>query len=160
MGQVERARSRPAESQDGWKEGSEDRGAAKVSWAEASDPRAPSPGSAGQHNKSAAPQDYQVTLRSASCNPIIIHVPLDSRPKTGSGRSKFSLRSLPRAVEPHVGTSRRPRLARRTPRLGGRSARSRLRFPKLWSERGGGGRRKSGAWRSSVSLHALRNSNV
>lgn len=70
------------------------------------------------------------------------------------------LLSLHRAAEPRVGTNRRPRLARRTPRLGGRSAKSHLRFPKLWSERGGGGRRKSGAWRSSVSPPALRNSNV
>lgn len=60
MGQTERAHPRPTETQDGWKEGSEDRGAAKISWADASDPRALSPGSAGQNNKSAVPQDYQV----------------------------------------------------------------------------------------------------
>lgn len=58
---MERVRSRPADSQDGWKECSEDRGAAKISWADTSDPRAPSPGSAGQH-KAEVPQDYQVTL--------------------------------------------------------------------------------------------------
>lgn len=60
MGKVERIRSRPSDSQEGWKEGSEDRGAGKTSWADAVDPRAPSPGSMGQYNKSAASQDHQV----------------------------------------------------------------------------------------------------
>ena len=58
MGKVERMRSRPAEGQEGWKEGPEERGGSKTSWADG-DPRAPSPGSMGQY-KSAAPQDYQV----------------------------------------------------------------------------------------------------
>lgn len=62
MGKVERIRSRPTDSQEGWKEGSEDRGSSKTSWADTVDPRAPSPGSVGQYNKSAAPQDYQVKL--------------------------------------------------------------------------------------------------
>lgn len=62
MGKVERIRSRPSDCQEGWKEGSEDRGASKTSWADTADPRAPSPGSMGQYNKSAAPQDYQVQL--------------------------------------------------------------------------------------------------
>lgn len=153
MGQGDRARPRPGEGQDGWKEGSEDRGAAKVSWADASDPRAPSPASAGQHNKSAPPQDYQVTLQStSSCDPIIIHVQVF---KVLPGFTP-----PPRVLGLRVGTNRRLRPARRTPRLGGRSARSRLRFPKLWSERAGGGRRRSGAWRSSVWPRAPRNSSV
>ncbi|KAM7410300.1 hypothetical protein PAMA_001644 [Pampus argenteus] len=59
MGKVERIRSRPPDSQEGWKEGSEDRGGSKTSWAESVDPRAPSPGSIGQYSKAAAPQDYQ-----------------------------------------------------------------------------------------------------
>lgn len=62
MGKVERVRSRPSDAQEGWKEGSEDRGSSKTSWADAVDPRAPSPGSIGQYSKSAAPQDYQVRL--------------------------------------------------------------------------------------------------
>lgn len=61
MGKVERIRSRPPDGQEGWKEGSEDRGGSKTAWADG-DPRAPSPGSVGQYNKSAAPQDYQVKL--------------------------------------------------------------------------------------------------
>lgn len=61
MGKVERIRSRPPDGQEGWKEGTEDRGGNKTSWADG-DPRAPSPGSMGQYNKSAAPQDYQVKL--------------------------------------------------------------------------------------------------
>ncbi|KAK1896388.1 Protein PRRC2C [Dissostichus eleginoides] len=62
MGKVERMRSRPAEGQEGWKEGPEERGGSKTSWADG-DPRAPSPGSMGQY-KSAAPQDYQGGSRS------------------------------------------------------------------------------------------------
>lgn len=63
MGKVERAKSRPSDSQEGWKM-SEDSGGSKTSWADAMDPRAPSPGNMGQYNKSAQPalQDYQVTL--------------------------------------------------------------------------------------------------
>ena len=60
MGKVERIRPRPSDSQEGWKEGSEDRGGNKSSWADNVDPRAPSPGSMGQYSKSTAPQDYQV----------------------------------------------------------------------------------------------------
>lgn len=62
MGKMERIRSRPPDSQEGWKEGSEDRGGNKTSWADSVDPRAPSPGNMGQYNKAAAPQDYQVKL--------------------------------------------------------------------------------------------------
>lgn len=60
MGKVERMRPRPPDGQEGWKEGSEDRGGNKASWADSADPRAPSPGSMGQYSKSAATQDYQV----------------------------------------------------------------------------------------------------
>lgn len=60
MGKVERMRSRTSDGQEGWKEGSEDRGGSKTSWADGADPRAPSPGSIGQYNKSAAPQEFQV----------------------------------------------------------------------------------------------------
>lgn len=62
MGKVERIRPRPSDSQEGWKEGSEDRGGNKTLWADSVDPNAPSPGNMGQYNKSAAPQDYQVKL--------------------------------------------------------------------------------------------------
>lgn len=60
MGKVERVRPRPADGQEGWKEGAEDRGGSKTSWTDSADPRAPSPGSMSQFNKSAAPQDFQV----------------------------------------------------------------------------------------------------
>ena len=60
MGKVDRMRSRTSDNQEGWKEGSEERGGSKASWADSVDPRAPSPGSVGQYSKSAAPQDYQV----------------------------------------------------------------------------------------------------
>lgn len=60
LGKVDRMRARPTDGQEGWKEGSEDRGGSKASWAESVDPRAPSPGSMGQYNKSAATQDFQV----------------------------------------------------------------------------------------------------
>ncbi|KAF7645558.1 hypothetical protein LDENG_00202380, partial [Lucifuga dentata] len=59
IGKAERVRIRPSDTQEGWKEGSEDRGGSKTSWADGVDPRASSPGSMGQYNKSAAPQDYQ-----------------------------------------------------------------------------------------------------
>lgn len=62
MSKVERMRSRPADGQEGWKEGPEDRGGSKTAWADTVDPRAPSPGSMGQYNKATAPQDYQVKL--------------------------------------------------------------------------------------------------
>ncbi|KAK2907636.1 protein PRRC2C isoform X2 [Channa argus] len=64
MGKVERIRSRASDSQEGWKEGSEDRGVNKTSWADTVDPRAPSPGSMGPNNKSAALTDYQGGSRS------------------------------------------------------------------------------------------------
>lgn len=60
LGKVDRIRPRPPDGQEGWKEGSEDRGGIKASWAEGVDPRAPSPGSIGQFSKSAATQDFQV----------------------------------------------------------------------------------------------------
>lgn len=52
-------RSRTLDNQEGWKEGSEERGGPKSCWADGVDPRAPSPGIMG-YNKSAASQDYQV----------------------------------------------------------------------------------------------------
>lgn len=63
---MDRVRSRPSDSQEGWKEGSEDRAGSKTSWADAVDPQAPSPGTMGQYNKSAAQQDYQVCIMLAS----------------------------------------------------------------------------------------------
>lgn len=48
MNKVERARSRTADGQEGWKEGSEDHAANKASWADSADPRASSPASMGQ----------------------------------------------------------------------------------------------------------------
>lgn len=62
MGKVERIRSRPSDSQEGWKEGSEDRGGNKTSRADSVDPNASSSGGMVQYNKTAAPQDYQVKL--------------------------------------------------------------------------------------------------
>lgn len=59
MSKVERARARIADSQEGWKEGSEDYVANKTSWADGADPRASSPASMGQF-KSAAQQELQV----------------------------------------------------------------------------------------------------
>lgn len=59
MSKVERARSRTSDSQEGWKEGSEDHVANKASWADGADPRALSPASMGQY-KSAAQQELQV----------------------------------------------------------------------------------------------------
>ncbi|XP_047231919.1 protein PRRC2C isoform X3 [Girardinichthys multiradiatus] len=56
-------RSRTSDNQEGWKEGSEERGGTKTSWADSGDPRAPSPGSVGQYNKPAASQDYQSGTR-------------------------------------------------------------------------------------------------
>lgn len=58
MSKVERARSRTSDSQEGWKDGSEDHAANKTSWADSADPRAPSPSSAGQFKS--ASQDLQV----------------------------------------------------------------------------------------------------
>lgn len=52
-------RSRTSENQEGWKDGSEERGATKT-WADSVDPRAPSPGSVGQYSKLPASLDYQV----------------------------------------------------------------------------------------------------
>ncbi|XP_014914267.1 protein PRRC2C isoform X2 [Poecilia latipinna] len=57
-------RARTSDNQEGWKEGPEDCGGSKTSWANSVDPRAPSPGSVGQYNKSAASQDYQSGARS------------------------------------------------------------------------------------------------
>ncbi|XP_017284274.1 protein PRRC2C isoform X1 [Kryptolebias marmoratus] len=65
MGKVERMRSRTSDGQEGWKEGSEEHGGGKTSWADSVDPRAPSPGSGGQYNKSAVSQEYQGGSRSA-----------------------------------------------------------------------------------------------
>lgn len=60
MGKMERMRSRTSEGQEGWKEGSEEPGGGKASWADGVDPRAPSPGSGGQYSKSALSQEYLV----------------------------------------------------------------------------------------------------
>ncbi|XP_068599150.1 protein PRRC2C [Brachionichthys hirsutus] len=70
MSKMERARSRPSDGQEGWKEVSEDRGGGKTSWADSVDPRAPSPGSTGQYNKPAHPQDYQGGSRSAGAGAL------------------------------------------------------------------------------------------
>ncbi|XP_034036303.1 protein PRRC2C [Thalassophryne amazonica] len=64
MGKVERVRSRTSDSQEGWKDGSEDHSGSKASWADSVDPRAPSPGSIGQYSKSTGQQDYQSGGRS------------------------------------------------------------------------------------------------
>ncbi|KAM9385131.1 protein PRRC2C [Pholidichthys leucotaenia] len=61
MGKVDRMRSRTSDSQEGWKEGGN-----KTSWADSVDPRAPSPGTLGHYNKSAAAQDFQAGNRSVS----------------------------------------------------------------------------------------------
>lgn len=74
MGKMERIRSRPSDSQEGWKEGSEDRGGNKTSWADSVDPSAPSSGSMTQYNKSTAPQDYQVKANYALHRPLIMCV--------------------------------------------------------------------------------------
>ncbi|XP_015253474.1 PREDICTED: protein PRRC2C isoform X1 [Cyprinodon variegatus] len=58
-------RSRTSENQEGWKDGSEERGATKT-WADSVDPRAPSPGSVGQYSKLPASLDYQSGARSGS----------------------------------------------------------------------------------------------
>lgn len=60
MGKMERIRSRPPDSQEGWKEGSEDRGGNKTSWVDSVDPNVSSSGGMAQYNKSTVPQDYQV----------------------------------------------------------------------------------------------------
>lgn len=70
MGKVERMRPRPPDGQEVWKEGSEDLGGGKSSWADGVDHRASSPGSMGQYNKSAAPQDFQVENSAAVPHPI------------------------------------------------------------------------------------------
>lgn len=67
MSKVERARSRTSDSQEGWKEASEDHAANKTSWADSGDPRAPSPASAGQY-KSTPQQDLQVEANAPYVN--------------------------------------------------------------------------------------------
>lgn len=62
MGKVERIRPRPSDVQEGWKEGSEERGGNIMSWAESADSNTSTSGSMAQYNKTAAPQDYQVQL--------------------------------------------------------------------------------------------------
>nr|XP_057929504.1 protein PRRC2C [Doryrhamphus excisus] len=66
MGKVDRMRPRPPDVQESWKEGSEEHGVVKTSWADCVDPRAPSPGSGGQYNKVTAPPDYQGGARIVS----------------------------------------------------------------------------------------------
>ncbi|KAM9831336.1 LOW QUALITY PROTEIN: protein PRRC2C [Neosynchiropus ocellatus] len=58
MSKVDRSKSRPPEGQDTWKEGSEERGSSKTSWADNVDSTGPP--------KSSAPQDYQSGNRSVS----------------------------------------------------------------------------------------------
>lgn len=60
VNKVERIRSRNTEAQECWKEGGEERSERKNSWADSGEPRAPSPGSVTQYNKTGPPQDYQV----------------------------------------------------------------------------------------------------
>lgn len=67
MSKVERARSRTSDSQEGWKEASEDHAANKTSWADSGDPRAPSPAGAGQY-KSTPQQDLQVEANAPYVN--------------------------------------------------------------------------------------------
>ncbi|KAM4575620.1 protein PRRC2C isoform 1-T1 [Fundulus diaphanus] len=69
-------RSRASENQESWKEGSEERGGTKTSWADSVDPRAPSPGSVGQYSKSATSQDYQSGAR-----PVGSGAPRGSKPQ-------------------------------------------------------------------------------
>lgn len=57
---MERIRSRNADAQESWKEGGEDRSEHRNSWADSGEPRASSPISATQYNKTGPPQDYQV----------------------------------------------------------------------------------------------------
>ncbi|XP_060722698.1 protein PRRC2C isoform X1 [Tachysurus vachellii] len=64
VNKVDRIRSRNTEAQECWKEGGEERSERKNSWADSGEPRAPSPGSVTQYNKTGPPQDYQ-TGRSA-----------------------------------------------------------------------------------------------
>lgn len=77
MSKVERARSRTSDSQEGWKDGSEDH-AANNTWTDGADPRAPSPSSAGQF-KSATQQDLQVGrnaeyVRFYASKPVSLHL--------------------------------------------------------------------------------------
>lgn len=62
MSKVDRIRSRPSDTQEGWKDGSDGRAGGKGSCADSVDPRAPSPGNVGQYNKLAAQPDFQVKL--------------------------------------------------------------------------------------------------
>nr|XP_021329034.1 protein PRRC2C isoform X2 [Danio rerio] len=59
MAKVDRMRSRNAEVQEGWKEGTEERSDGKSSWGESGDPRAPSPGNIVHYSKNIMPQDQQ-----------------------------------------------------------------------------------------------------
>lgn len=60
MSKVERMRARTSDGQEGWNDRPEEPGGAKASWGDNVDPRAPSPGTGGQYNKSAFLQEYQV----------------------------------------------------------------------------------------------------
>lgn len=78
MSKVERARSRTSDSQEGWKEGSEDHAANKASWADGADPRAPSPAGMGQY-KSATQQEVQVqgsVLNFYTSRPVCLYLTL------------------------------------------------------------------------------------
>lgn len=63
MGKVERIRPWQTDSQEGWKEGSEDNGGNTSPWADSVDATAPSLGSMGQYSKSTVPQDLQVCYK-------------------------------------------------------------------------------------------------
>lgn len=67
MGKVERARSRTSDTQEGWKEASEDHAANKTLWADSGDPRAPSPASMGQY-KSTSQQEPPVEANAPYVN--------------------------------------------------------------------------------------------
>lgn len=69
MSKVDRIRSRPSDTQEGWKDGSDGRAGGKGSCADSVDPRAPSPGNVGQYNKLAAQSDFQGTGRSVGGAP-------------------------------------------------------------------------------------------
>ncbi|XP_046691688.1 protein PRRC2C isoform X1 [Silurus meridionalis] len=64
VNKVDRIRSRNKDTQEGWKEGGEERSECKNSWGDGGEPRASSPGSGTQCSKKGQSQDYQ-TGRSA-----------------------------------------------------------------------------------------------
>lgn len=53
-------RSRNADAQESWKDGGDDRSDSKNLWADSGEPRAASPGSVTQYNKTGPSQDFPV----------------------------------------------------------------------------------------------------